>query len=186
VSKSTNAPPKPDVVEKVVKKNQEKKKDVKTKVKQEQDDIIDSLLRNLEDASEGKKVKTSKRKLENTKDVGKLSKGEKYNEELPLSITEYLLIKNQVERNWRPPIGAKDLDKSRVVVTISVNKDGVIKDVSLVSRHCPAGATQTCELLAESAIRAVKATGQLKDLLQDRYNSWKEIKMTFDPSEFGG
>lgn len=166
------------------KKSKSNKKNQKSKINEE--DIIDSLLKNLEDASAGKTAKSSKRKLEKAKDNGKFAKGAAYDENSPLSITEHMLIKQQIEKHWRPPIGAKDLDKAKVKIHVSVDPDGTIKEVDIQGYECPIGSESTCQLLSESAVRAIRTTGKLKDLIKDRYEFWKEITLLFEPNEIAG
>lgn len=186
--KSKDVPAKKKIVSAPVKKQHKapvdnpNTKQAKVAKKQEED-IIDSLLKNLEDASEGKTSKSNKRNLENKPVAGKFAKGAVYDETMPLSVTEHMLIKQQVEINWRPPIGAKNLAQAKVKVHMSVDPDGTIKEVEIQGYECPIGSESTCQLLAESAIRAVKATGKLKNMMPDRYESWKEINLLFEPSD---
>lgn len=163
--------------------NKKKKEDKDKKVKKQNTDPLDTLLKNLEDASSGTTADSAFRAIENTDlDDNKFAKGSSYDENSPLSITEKMLIMRQIEENWRPPVGAQDLENVKVLLHISLNEDASVREVVIKSVQCPTGAKSTCQLAAESAERAVWQADPFKGLSTERYDTWKEFDLNFDPS----
>ena len=160
----------------------EKPKEQPKPIPQNDEDSIDSILKNLEKDSKGNDAKISTRSNEEQKSGDKYSRGMDYDEESPLSITENLLVKNQMQKHWRPPVGASNLDQVKILIYITVEKNGNIKDVFVKDLTCPINSETTCKLVEESAIRAIWKASPLKNLLPERYNSWKEFNLLFDPS----
>ncbi len=188
--------------EKVPEKKEEKKKEDKKPVEEKQDkkekpkdkpkakpkvapkeeDSIDSILKNLEEESEGDDQKALKKSNKEKQAGTKKARGADYNEDSPLSITELMLIKSQVERNWRPPVGTQNLKDVRVILHMTLANDGTVTDVSIKDVICPPNSDLTCKLTAESAVRAVRQASPIENLPIDRYDLWKEFNMLFDPS----
>ena len=179
--KKAASPPK-----KVKEKKKEPQKPQPTPKKKEitkkDEDAIDSILKNLEKDSEGNEVKTSTTSTAEKQQGKKYSRGAEYDEDSPLSITEKMLVKGQIEKNWRPPAGADNLDEVRVVLHMTLEKNGEVKDVVVTKIICPINSSITCKLTAESAIRAVRKASPLENLLPERYDTWKEFNLIFDPS----
>ncbi len=143
---------------------------------------LDSLLKNLEQASEGNNNKSDKHSQKQGSHEQD-SKGN-YNEELPLSISEKALIKKQIEDSWRNiPIGAQDIEKAKILVYITLEQDGSVKQVKISETICSNVSASICQALADSALRAVKQASPLKGLDVERYQVWKEFQFLFDPSE---
>lgn len=168
-------------------KPKEKPKDkpkAKPKVAPKEEDSIDSILKNLEEESEGDDQKALKKSNKEKQAGTKKARGADYNEDSPLSITELMLIKSQVERNWRPPVGTQNLKDVRVILHMILAKDGTVTDVSIKDVICPPNSDLTCKLTAESAVRAVRQASPIENLPIDRYDVWKDVTMTFDPKAF--
>ena len=141
------------------------------------------LLKNLEKKSTGKSVKAPFKVYEiNELDDEKFSKGQIYDENSPLSVTERLIIKRQIEQNWTPPIGAENLENIQILLHITLNKDGSVNSLSTKSIICPNNIRSTCILVVNSAYRAVMKANPLVNLRPDRYDTWKEFNLYFDPS----
>jgi outer membrane biosynthesis protein TonB len=103
---------------------------------------------------------------------------------LQLSISEKALIKKQIEDGWRNiPVGAQGIEQAKVVVYISLDKDGTVLQVKIVDTLCNGVSAGICQALADSALRAVKQASPLKNLPVERYDTWKEFQFLFDPSE---
>ena len=163
---------------KPVSKVEPKKKPKVTPKKEE--DSIDSILKNLEDASEGTEKQGAKSSLGSQ---GKQhSRGDNYDKNSPLAITERLLIRGQIQKHWRPPVGSVNLKSIKVPLRILLNKDGSVKDVFVENIVCPINSGNTCKLAEESALRAVWQASPIEKLLPKNYDNWKEIKILFDPS----
>ena len=167
----------------VKKKQRPKKLALKKKgVRKQDDNPIESILKNLEKESKGKASKTQTKSHEAKEQSNKTARSTEYNEYSPLSITEKLLVKGQVEKNWRPPVGLERLADVRVLVHMTFEKNGEIKEVTIKDIICPLNSENTCKLTVESAIRAVRQSSPIENLPLDRYDIWKEFDLIFDPS----
>lgn len=154
----------------------------KVEVQEQEEDRMDAILKNLKKESKGNAVKTPTKSQEAKEQSNKTARGAEYDEESPLSITEKLLVKGTIEKNWRPPIGLENLSEVRVLLHMTLEKSGEISNVIVKSIICPLNSDNTCNLTAESAIRAVKQSSHIKNLPPERYDAWKEIDLIFNPS----
>lgn len=167
-----------------VKKKEKPKKPPakKEEVKKQDDDPMESILKNLEKESKGTAAKTPTKSHDAKEQSNKTARGAEYDEDSPLSITEKLLVKGQIEKNWRPPVGLEKLSDVRVLLHMNLEKNGEIKEVIVKNIICPLNSENTCKLTAESAIRAVRQSSPIENLPLDRYDIWKEFDLIFDPS----
>lgn len=165
----------------VVKKPEEKPKEVKKK--EPKTDELDSLLKNLEQSSEGNNVKSNKHQRSKKADNTKEAKGV-YTDGLPLSDSETSLIKRQIERHWsNVPAGVRGNNKVKVIISITLDKAGNVEQAKVKERICPNIPASVCEALADNAIRAVWQASPIENLDPARFNHWKEINFSFDPSK---
>lgn len=148
-------------------------------------DDLDSLLKNIEQASSGTNPKSNKHVKNKTSEGEKESKGP-YNEGQPLSISEKGLIKKQIENYWNIPIGAEDIDQARIFLHIILENDGTVKEVKITKKICGEVPFAICQALADSAVRAVKQASPIENLNPARYDSWKEFNLEMDPSQAAG
>lgn len=156
-----------------------KPEEIKKKIPNKSD--LDSLLKNLEQSSEGNNKKSNKQARSEQSKETKESKGT-YDETLPLSISEKASIQEQINRRWTIPPGAMS-ERGEINVFITCNKDGTIQNVKVTSKICYALSASVCQALEESAIRAVWLASPIVGLDPERYNIWKEFKFRFDPSK---
>jgi outer membrane biosynthesis protein TonB len=172
------------------KPKQVKKQDVKKEKKDQPKDQkknnesdLDSLLKTLEESSEGEKdAKTKKKARSESTEVGKEAEGI-FDETQPESIDYQSLLRRQIEENWNPPIGV--VDKAFAVkFNIRYNIDGSLIDYKLIDKNCNALDASTCTALIDSAQRAITAANPIKDVDSARYNEWNEINYTFTPQSF--
>lgn len=167
-------------------KIEEKKPIEKPKEKKKQEpktDELDSLLKNLEQSSEGDNVKSNKHKRSEKVDNKKEAKGV-YSEGLPLSDNESSSIKRQIERNWSNiPAGARGNKNLIIFVHIVLDKAGNVEQAKVVEKICPGISSSICEALADSAVRAVWKASPIENLYPARFNHWKEFKFTFNPGK---
>lgn len=129
-----------------VKKKEKPKKPPPKKegVKKQDDDPMESILKNLEKESKDTAAKTPTKSHEAKEQSNKTARGDEYNEDSPLSITEILLVKRQVEKNWRPPVGLEKLADVRVLIHMTLEKNGEIKEVTIKDIICPLNSENTC------------------------------------------
>lgn len=169
-------------IEEVKKPEEKKEKPKEVKKEKPKPNELDSLLKNLEQSSEGDNIKSNKHKRSKKVDNEKEAKGV-YTEGLPLSDSESSLIKRQIERHWSNiPAGARGNNKARVVISITLDKGGNVEQVKVKEKKCSDIPASVCEALADSAIRAVWQASPIENLDPARFNHWKEINFNFDPS----
>ncbi len=162
-----------------------KKKQPKAKDAKANKDPMEAILKTIEEASDGKKVKSQNRsKAKNDTKNSKYSKGMNYDEDSPLSLTEKLYIKNLIQKNWHPPVGLDILKDIKVLINIQLNKNGEIIDIQTLDVICPTGMSEACGLYEESALRAIKLSSPVENLHPERYEQWKEFKLFFDLESF--
>lgn len=143
---------------------------------------LDSLLKNLEQSSEGTKAKTlnKARPKENLEQYD--SQGP-YDNTLALSITEISLIKQQIEKHWNIPIGVQNIAQAEIYLYIALNPDSSIQEVKIKEAICPNVSGNACNALSDSAVRAVWQASPIRNLDPKRYNIWKEFIFKFTPSK---
>ena len=175
------------------KKPEEKKEEItakklevkpkKVKTKEPKTDELDSLLKNLEQSSEGDNVKSNKHQRSKKVDNAKEAKGV-YTDGLPLSDSETFLIKKQIERHWsNVPAGVRGNNKVKVIINMTLDKAGNVEQAKVKEKICPNIPASVCEALADNAIRAVWQASPIENLDPVRFNHWKEINFSFDPSK---
>jgi hypothetical protein len=96
------------------------------------------------------------------------------------SVTEIMIIKSQIEDKWVQPVG--NLKNINVKISVDLEIDGTVIKADIVSINCPAGADQICQLVAESAKKAIKKASPIKNLRPDRHDIWKTIDLDFYPN----
>lgn len=179
--KKAKPTPKPKKKPKEVKKKPKpKKKENKPAPKKTKD--LDALLRTLEQSSEGDNPKSSQYKREQKNDIEHDAFGS-LQEDLPLSISEKNMIKEQIRRQWNTSMvaGVRNADKIIVTLALKFEIDGVVRAVDIISMQCPGIDRTTCQAVADSALRATHLASPLDGLPPERYDIWKEINFAFTP-----
>jgi membrane protein involved in colicin uptake len=166
--------------------NTKKKDTVKEKKNQIKDDKktndsdLDTLLKTLEQASEGEKdAKTKQKAHSEVTEVGKEAEGI-FDETQPEGIDYTSLLRQQIEDNWTQPPGVVD-KVFALKFNIRYNIDGTLIDYKLIDKNCNALDNATCIALIDSAQRAIAATSPIKHVDSTRYNEWGELNYTFTP-----
>ncbi len=106
-------------------------------------------------------------------------------ETAPLSMTEMDNIRHQIEKHWNLPAGARDAHNMRVTLSISLDRDGTVLDVTIVNLG-QANTDTFFRAMAESAVRAVWKIEKIRFLPPDKYHLWRELTLNFDPSDMFG
>ncbi len=177
-------------LKKVTKKKKEtpkqkpRPKEKKEEITKKDEDTIDPILKNLKKNSEGSETKTSTMSAIEKQQGKKYSKGEEYDEDSPLSITERSLLKHQLQKNWRPPIGAPNLEDVIIRIYISVDINMEISNIIVKEIVCPQNSKITCDLVLESVIRTIRQASPLENLLPERYDHWKGFHINFQHNLF--
>jgi len=171
---------KPTPIKKEVKQPQPKKEETTKKAPKKQEDVIDSLLANLEKESEGTERRSPNRTPPSPPNEGKFAKGNNADEDEPLSISEKMVIRKQIEDNWTQIAG--NLENIKVTLSLELDIKGVVTKAKIKNVICPLGSEQICSLVAETAERAAKKASPIKNLDPTRYDIWKKFDLDFYPS----
>jgi colicin import membrane protein len=99
-----------------------------------------------------------------------------------MTANELDLLRARLAQCWSPPLGWTDPSEVRVVLLLSLNQDGSVAGTPSVLES-PQGAYSTTA--PESALRAVRRCSPF-ELPAEKYDDWKQVKVTFDPRDMGG
>jgi colicin import membrane protein len=99
-----------------------------------------------------------------------------------MTANELDLLRARLAQCWSPPLGWTDPSEVRVVLLIELNQDGSVAGTPSVLES-PQGAYSTTA--PESALRAVRRCAPYA-LPAEKYDDWKQVKVTFDPRDMGG
>lgn len=103
-----------------------------------------------------------------------------------LTISEIDLVRQQIQRCWNLPAGAKDAHTMQISIRIAMNPDGTVQTARILEDPRMYGDT-FYRTMAESALRAVlNPACQPFKLPPDKYARWKDLKLNFDPREMFG
>lgn len=160
------------------KKPEEKPKDKKEDKKKSKEEDLAAVLKAVKDTAQ--KDKKEKQK----EDGGGKSKSDQYDPTIPMSISEKDAIRSQIAKCWSVPAGAKDAHDLIVVLRLEVAQDGSVTKVELTKDSKARYSSDTFfRAAADSAIRAVKQCSPLQNLPADKYGTWRDMELTFDPKE---
>jgi hypothetical protein len=106
-----------------------------------------------------------------------------------LTGSEMDAIRRQIESCWNmsTAIGAKEVEKMTVQIQMKLNQDGLVRESRIVDQF-RANTDRVYRVVAESALRAVRnpRCNQFRFLTLDKYDLWKNMTLTFRPSEMVG
>ncbi|MBN8543804.1 MAG: hypothetical protein J0M34_06015 [Alphaproteobacteria bacterium] len=163
------------------KKEEPKKEEVKEDTKKEEEEF-DAILKSLQEQAEEEAKPKAKDKT--TTEENKTKSDKPYDPTIPLSISEKDAIRSQFVKCWRMPAGAKDADQLVVKVRVQVSQTGEVTEAKLASSQMGEyRANPFFKAAADSAIRAVWKCSPLQNLPSDKYETWSDMELTFDPSE---
>ncbi len=107
-----------------------------------------------------------------------------YDDSMPLSISETDMIRSQFIPCWTMPAGAKDAHTLAVRVKVKLQADGTVIEATLAPDLTGRYASDfTFRAAADSAIRATHKCSPLKNLPPDKYGTWKEMEINFNPAD---
>lgn len=162
-NKKENETPKPEIKKPPVKKSPNDKE-------------IESLLKNLEQTSDGNNNKSNN--VNREKSDATADAFGNFDDSKPQSLTNDEIIRQQIIKHWNQPI-ASTSENISITLFLSLLKDGSIEKVVVSKINCPAGRDNLCRTASDSVLRAVKLASPLLNLAPDDYNTWHEIKITF-------
>jgi hypothetical protein len=155
---------KPDEIKKAIEKASTKKEEPSN------EDKIAALLNKKDPSATGKKRSTKKASLGS----------EKSNSSAKLSRGEMDSLRGAIEQCWTVPAGLSEIEDMRVTITMNLAKDGSIE--GKVDIKAAGGQSQTRRAFAESARRAVLRCAPY-NLPKDKYDTWSQVVVNFDPSQ---
>lgn len=170
---------KPKAQEKPKEEPKEKPKaQEKPKEKPKEAPTLDQILKDIKAKADQQQPKQAQA-VENPSD--KPAKGP-FNPTMPLSLSEKDAIRQQIQRHWNIPAGAKDAMNLVVLLNIKLNRDGTVRSVDVVDKG-RYGSDSFFRAAADSAMRAVRQASPLQGLSQEKFDSWEELELNFDPKE---
>lgn len=101
------------------------------------------------------------------------------------SIEDY--VRARMRECWSVPGGAKGIENMRVTLSFRLSPDGYVQGAPKIEdqgRMFQPG-NEFFRAVAESAARAVRLC-EPYELPKEHYNLWKELELTFDPSDMVG
>jgi TonB family protein len=101
----------------------------------------------------------------------------------PLTMSEIDAIRQQIEKCWNVPAGARDAENLIVDVRVQLNEDGSVASADIVDKSKLADPFYRAA--AESARRAVMLCSPLQ-LPTKKYTTWRTITLSFNPKEMFG
>jgi hypothetical protein len=105
---------------------------------------------------------------------------------MTLDIRDALLA--QMRECWNVPVGAPNPEQLIVEVRVFLARDGDLAQPPQLTPGSRTAATRNSYMnaAAQAALRAVNICAPYRGLPADRYDVWREIVMTFDPSKMVG
>jgi hypothetical protein len=101
-----------------------------------------------------------------------------------MSVNELDALRARLAQCWNITLAPPDPAELRVKVKMRLNQDGSLSQSPEVLE---VGSTEFARTAAETAVRAVRRCAPYNFLPPEKYDSWREINMVFDPREmFGG
>jgi outer membrane biosynthesis protein TonB len=109
-----------------------------------------------------------------------------------LTISQMDALKSDIQRCWNVPAGARDAENLRIELRVHFNPDGTVRRVEVLDtiRY---NTDSFYRAAADSARRAVErcqngtrfdgSYRQGYDLPREQYDTWRTVRLTFDPQE---
>lgn len=97
-----------------------------------------------------------------------------------LSQNEMDALRGQIQKCWNPPPGVADAGSMRVTISMQLNPSGELEGMPQILDG--GGTSMVARAASEAAVRAVRRCAPY-NLPADKYETWSEVKMNFDPSQ---
>jgi len=122
----------------------------------------------------------------NAKPAEQTVKGLGAQDAFTMDIKDALLA--QMRECWNVPVGAPNPEQLIVQVRVFLAQDGSLAQPPQLepASRAAAAANPYMRTAAEAALRAVNVCEPYKRLPREKYDAWREIVMTFDPSKMIG
>jgi hypothetical protein len=89
-------------------------------------------------------------------------------------------IKYRIEKNWNVPEDSKKLINCNIILHMTLNPDGTIKQLDYKDSHFSVKEEKICKSIVQSTINSVLKSSPFDNLPKERYDDWKEISLLFD------
>jgi TonB family protein len=102
-----------------------------------------------------------------------------------MSMSELDAIRSQISKCWSVPAGAKNAQDLQVTLRVQLDQTGMVVDVQIADESTArySSGDTFFRAAADSAMRAVRQCSPLRNLPPEKYDTWRDIIMTFDPKE---
>lgn len=172
--------PKKEAEKKPPKKEEPKKEKVaETPDTDEFDDVLKNLRKDARDGEKSEK-KPAKKPAPATNQTKSIAP---YDPTIPLSLSERDAITSQFVQCWRIPAGSANDYELKVSVDVNLRQNGSVVSAQLAkTQHGRYKRDTVFRAAADSAVRAVHKCNPITGLPLNKYNSWKEMTLHFDPS----
>ena len=98
-----------------------------------------------------------------------------------MTMSEIDAVRQQIERCWNVPAGAKDAKDLVVDIHVTLNEDGSVRSARIVDQ-ARLNRDTFFRAAAESAYRAIFLCSPLH-LPADKYSLWQDMTLSFNPSQ---
>ncbi|MEZ5691246.1 MAG: hypothetical protein R3D71_06245 [Rickettsiales bacterium] len=156
----------------------------KIQPKKEDDLDLDAILKSVKDTAA--KQKTDEKKVkESNRITNKSVSSNLYDPSKDLSISQKDNIMSQIAPCWNPPSGAKDAHELIIVIDAEFDSNGNNLQATIANESRGRyNSDNFFRAAADAALRAVRMCGRpLKNLPPEKYDTWKFMKLRFDPRE---
>lgn len=161
----------------------EKKPEEKPLEKPQNKNELDAVLKSVRDQAQQTENKEAPKKVEeNVPEAG--ARSDNYDPSIPMSISEMDAIKNQIAQCWAFDVGAMNSEGLVVTVNAKLGPDGTVTSAELSTDSFMKASTDGYYYAAaRAALAALKKPEcqQLKNLPSEKYGTWKEMELVFDP-----
>lgn len=109
-----------------------------------------------------------------------------FDSQLPLTISEIDLVRQQIAGCWNLPAGAKEAENLVIEVHVAMNPDATVREARIRDQK-RMQSDPFFRAAAESALRAIlnPRCNPLR-LPREKYDHWKTMTLTFNPREMFG
>ena len=101
---------------------------------------------------------------------------DKFQKDLKLSLSEIDSIRNQIRNAWNPIAFSGSGKIMRVVLLLNLDKKGHVISVKPVLNN---NGNSSYNVFVESVVRAAHNASPIRNLLPEKFQSWKEMKINF-------
>ena len=160
-------------------------KEVKKPKKKEKkkENVLNQISMLLDKRAKSGAIKSSKTSKDSKAIAARSVRGKKGPK---MTVDEISAIRQQIEKCWSVPAGARGAKNLVVEVQIWLNKDGSLAKSPKIVDGARMSSNNFYKIAAESARRAVIQCAPLKGLPKNKYKHWREITLQFDPRDMLG